>query len=337
MRRSELDLSRIVSCVLVMLIHSASAAYHSCPIDSAAFVPLTIMSTMARGSVGAFFMISGALFISRKELSIERLFRKNVLRLTAVFLVWSALYAVGTGLTDGIGSGYGFFMTVMKGHYHMWFLWAMIFCYLLLPVVHAAIHGNKLEVKYLLFLFFFLGLLMANFNLTPKPTYILHQLTKNLSVDYLPYLGYMVWGYYLAGREWGRKWLWLGPVIFAAVSVAAGLGNVWYSGYKQEADGWLFSYFSLPSFLQATAVFITFLPLKGKQLRGEKVISALSDCTLGVYLVHPMVIAVLNRLGFGVRGDSAVGDMLLFLPALSVICFAGTWLAKKIPILRKIV
>ena len=268
---------------MVIIIHAGSALYHSCPLYEPAFVPLCFISTAARGSVPVFFMLTGLLMLSRERLELGHFFRRHILRLAGLFLLWSALYAVGSRVASGsFGSAYDFFYSVMAGHYHMWFIAAMVTCCLFIPILHAAIHGAKLDTRWLLGVFLFLVLLMQNCNLTPDPAYILNRFTLNFTFDYLPYLLYIIWGWYLGQREYGRRTLWLAPLVFLLTAVLTTVGNVWYSEYRSYADGWLFSYFSLPNFIMASAMFCFFLALKGHAFKHAKLIHRLSDCTLGV-------------------------------------------------------
>ena len=337
MRRTELDLCRIVACVMVLFVHTGAEAFYACPILSPDFFPLCLISTAVRGSVPVFFMLSGALLLSRDRLDVLPFLKKHALYLTGMFFLWSLLYALGSRLAAGsFGSLYAFFFDVAQGHYHLWFLPAMVLCYLFMPPVWSALHGERLDARYLLFLFFLLGILWTNFNLTPDPAYILNRLTLDLSLEYLPYLGYAVWGYWLSAKSFGRKWLYIAPAVYIAVTVAAAFGNVWYSGYKGEADGWLFSYFSLPSFLQASAIFCFFRALGERPLRGGRALGYLSECTLGVYLIHPLVINVFQRLGYSVDPSRPVASLLVFTLALALTCFALTAAAKRLPVIRKL-
>ena len=68
MRRTELDLCRIAACLMVLFIHTSAELYHICLLDSPAFLSLSFISTMMRGSVPVFFMLTGALFLSRERL-----------------------------------------------------------------------------------------------------------------------------------------------------------------------------------------------------------------------------------------------------------------------------
>ncbi len=337
MRRTELDLCRIFGCLAVLMIHAGADIYHELPLESFSFAAVNFISTAVRGGVPLFFMLSGALFLPRPTLDLRHLLKRHILRLTALFYLWSLFYAALRALSGSFSSAYEFFFSVVAGHYHLWFLPAMVLCYLFLPPVHAAIHGTKLDPRWLLGLFFFLGIFLANCNLTPDAAPILNRFTMNFSLDYLPYLGYAVWGWWLAGREMPRRTLLFAPLMYLAVTLAAAFANRWYSGYKGVADGWLFSYFSLPSFLQSAAAFCFFLALRGRSFRHAGRIAQFADATLGVYLIHPLMINVLERLGLVITHAAAVPGLLGFFLLLAVLCFALILILRRIPLLRRLV
>lgn len=336
MRRTELDLCRIFGCLAVLMIHTGADIYHEIPLQSFSFAAVNFISTAVRGGVPLFFMLSGALFLSRLKLDIRRLLVHHALRLTGLYYLWSLLYALLRLASGGLSFGPEFFHAVVAGHYHLWFLPAMVLCYLFFPPVHAAVHGGGLDGRYLLGLFFGLGILMVNLNLTPDPAPVLFRFTQNFSLDYLPYLGYAVWGWWLAGRRMPEKTRWLSPLAYLAVTLLAAIGNRWYSGYKGEADGWLFHYFSVPSFLQASLAFCFFLSLGERKLPAARPIAALADASLGVYLIHPMVLNVLERFGIRVTPAAPVVSLVGVFLLLAIVCFAFTLIARRIPGLRRI-
>jgi surface polysaccharide O-acyltransferase-like enzyme len=293
---------------------------------------------MLRGGVPVFFMLTGALFLSRDELNIKRFLNTHVLRLILLFVFWSVLYAIGSRLVSGgLVFDYQFFYDVAKGHYHLWFLTAMATCCLFLPVVHAAIHKGELKGKYLLFLFFGLSILCANCNLTPDTALILNRITLNFSLDYLPYLGYAVWGWWLSRQSLGKCWLWIAPVGFLACTIATTCGNIWYSHYKGVADGWLFSYFSLSTLTQATMIFCFFQALREHEFKRPKLWAGLADCTLGVYLIHPLMINLVEALGFSPSLSHPVSSLVLFTLLVGLICFIVVLIMRHIPIVRKLI
>lgn len=336
MRRTELDLCRIFGCLAVLMIHAGADIYHEVPLGSWAFVLLNLISTAVRGGVPLFFMLSGALFLARPELDLRRFLIRHPLRITGIYYLWSLFYALLRVAGGSLTFGRDFVMAVVAGHYHMWFLPAMALCYLFLPAVHAAIHRGGLDGRYLTGLFLGLGIALANCNLTPDPAPILYRFTQNFSLDYLPYLGYAVWGWRLSSRKMPKRALLWAPLVWLLATLLAARGNRWYSGYHGGADGWLFSYFSLPSFVQASAVFCFCLALREHDFRFRKQLALLADATLGVYLIHPIVIGGIEKAGFRVTPDAPVLSLMGFFTLLAVLCFALSAIARKIPVLRKI-
>lgn len=337
MRRTELDLCRIAGCLMVLVIHAGSEIYHNVPLETIEFAVLNLISTSVRCGVPIFFMLTGALMLSRERLDTGRVLKNHALYLAAVFLLWSLIYAVIKGLLAGdFGSMQSFVYTVVSGHYHMWFIPAMVLCYLFIPFAHAAIHGYKVDTGYLLGLFFGLVLLTANMNLTPNPHVTLYKITQHFSFTYLPYMGYVVWGWFLSTKTMPKKTLWLGPLVYLVCTLVTTAGNHWYSFFKETADGWLFNYFSLPNFISATALFCFFLSLKDRGFKQKKLISNLADCTLGVYLIHPMMISLLEKLGLSVSPEAPVSGLLILIAVLAVACFAAVYVAKRIPVVKKI-
>ena len=114
-------------------------------------------------------------------------------------------------------------------------------------------------------------------------------------------------------------------------------GNIWYSHYKEVADGWLFSYFSLSTLTQATMCFCFFQALKDWPFRRPRLWAALADCTLGVYLLHPLFINILEALGLPMTLEAPTLSILGFTAVLAAACFAATALGRKIPIIRKLI
>ena len=336
MRRTELDLCRICGCLSVLMIHAGADIYHEVPLYGLSFKILNFISTAVRGGVPLFFMLSGALFLSRPKLELRRFLIRHPLRLTGLYYLWSLLYAVLRAVSGELSLGRDFVYAVVAGHYHMWFLPAMALCYLFLPVVHAAVHGGGLDGRFLTGLFLALGIALANCNLTPDPAPILYRFTQNFSLDYLPYLGYAVWGWRLQSLRMPKKTLVWAPLVWLAVTLLAARGNRWYSDYRSTADGWLFSYFSLPSFLQASAVFCFFLALRDHAFPRADGIASLADATLGVYLIHPIVIEAIERAGFCVTKGAPVLSLLGFFLLLTALCFALVLIARRAPLLRRI-
>ena len=83
-------------------------------------------------------------------------------------------------------------------------------------------------------------------------------------------------------------------------------------------------------------MFCFFLSLKDRQFKRAGIIRSLSDCTLGVYLIHPMMINLLEKLGIVIRPEAPVSGLLALFAVLAVACFAVVAVAKRIPLVRKL-
>jgi len=337
MRRTELDLCRITGCLMVLIIHASADIYHQLPLESLDFTLINFIASSVRSGVPIFFMLTGALMLGREKLDTKNLLKNHALYLAGIFLLWSLIYLVLKAILAGdFPDAYGFVYSLVSGHYHMWFIPAMIVCYLFTPPAHAAIHGQKLDARYLLGMFFGLVLLTSNMNLTPDTSPLLYKITTHFSFDYLGYMGYVVWGWWLSTRKMPKQTIWAAPLVFLLCCIVTSAANQWYSISKETADGWLFSYFSLPNFIEATAVFCFFLSLKDRHFRKPEIIRTLSDCTLGVYLIHPMMINLLEKLGIVITPKAPVSGLLALFAVLAVSCFALVAVAKRIPFVKKL-
>lgn len=335
MRRTELDLCRIAGCVSVMIVHTTSEFFWKLPIDSGAFFVINLLATAVRGCVPLFFMLSGILFLGREEMDLKKSILPRAFRLIALYFLWSAVYAVARLALGQVASVDEFLTLVIQGHYHLWFLPAMAICYLFLPVIHSAVHGKKLNLSYLLILFLLFSVASVTVKLFLSPDGKLYLLTQVFSLEYLPYVGYAILGAWLDSRPMPRQMRWAAPLVFLAVTLLAAMENLRFSLFRGVADGLLFDYFSVTSFLQATAVICFLLSWKGELSTRRRLLPALSDATLGVYLIHPMLIGVAEKTGLIPESLDPVLSCLLLSLFLTAASFLLTLIARRIPLVRK--
>ena len=76
-----LDLLRIISILSMILLHVAASFWYVSPSNSYNWIIMNIYDSLVRFCVPVFLMISGALFLSQKEINIKKLYTKNILRL----------------------------------------------------------------------------------------------------------------------------------------------------------------------------------------------------------------------------------------------------------------
>lgn len=335
MRRRELDLCRLVACFTVILAHSLGEFFWKVPLDSADFKIIIFLSSMIRGTIPLFFMISGILFLGRDRMNLKKTVQR-AFRLIGLFFFWSTVYALARLATGQVESPDAFLTLVIQGHYHLWFLPAMAICYFLLPLVHSAFHGKRLSLGYMLILLLLIPVVYKTSELFHGANARFFLLTRVFSLEYVPYVGYAIWGAWLDSRPMPKQLRWIAPLVWLAVSVLATLVNYRISLTAGWAEGRLFDSFSLSSFLQGSAILCFFLSWKGEGAGEGSLLPALSDATLGVYLIHPMLIALAEKLRLIPESLDPLLRLTLLFCFLTLTSFPLVILAKKIPLIRKL-
>ena len=146
MRRNyNLEIIRMISCIFVIVIHVTNyfcRAYGE--ITQSEYLFALLLDTLARVSVPCFFMISGALLLGREEPLKKH--GERLLRFLIALVVWSVVYYIWN-------------RAFMKTEYdlkeilyvptepHLWYLYAMIPIYMVLPFFQVMCKGmsRKLE------------------------------------------------------------------------------------------------------------------------------------------------------------------------------------------------
>ena len=146
MRRNyNLEIIRMISCIFVIVIHVTNyfcRAYGE--ITQSEYLFALLLDTLARVSVPCFFMISGALLLGREEPLKKH--GERLLRFLIALVVWSVVYYIWN-------------RAFMKTEYdlkeilyvptepHLWYLYAMIPIYMVLPFFQVMCKGmsGKLE------------------------------------------------------------------------------------------------------------------------------------------------------------------------------------------------
>ncbi len=211
-------------------------------------------------------------------------YRQRVLRLIPALIFWNAVYfrfrywgehlspAQAAGIFWSGGGFYG----------HMWFLPALLGLYLLVPAVRPWVLRRRRGTLAALLAFAFpavwlyFALTRAHFDTPPL-------------LKAIPFLAYLVLGYFL-DRYWprsGRWWLWL--VLLAALAsvvvIAARL-----PGRSPVGDC-----FSPTATGLALAVFLLCRNIVPAGRLAPARLRSMAAAALGIYLVHPLVLAVLDR------------------------------------------
>lgn len=337
------DLLRILAAFSVVMLHSASQYWYTLSPESVEWKIANGYDALFRFGVPIFVMISGALFLG-KELDVKRLYTHHILRLLAVYLIWSVAY----GLFDcrAYEAKYvtwaiiGF--EIEGGRYHLWFLPMIIGIYILLPLLHSWIrHADKKIIEYLLIIF--LVLQIGRETLTALlQNQMLEFLINIFDVQELSmacsYVGYFVLGYYITTEGIPKKWH---KIIYLAMIPAAVLNIVLSSISslrKGAPDGTIYDSYGVFTFIIVVGLFLLFTEVVAKVRYSEsvrKLIQEISLATFGIYVMHLMCIECLAEWGIDSMMLPNIIGIPLFAVLVFLLCFALAAIMRRIPIIGK--
>ena len=331
-RNPAIDLIKLVAILGVVMIHNCG---FDAPVLSIQWTSAVILRSLVSASVPLFFMCSGALMLNpKRELTLKRLFTRNLPRLVAAMLVWGILYmtydlACAHNLTpatflQGIKE-----VLVFKQKFHLYFLHIMIAVYLWLPVIRCFVcHATKRELQYALGLWFLLGVILPML-LCFWPFELLTDYPRQWRLNSVySAIGYGLAGYYLT--EYGmppKRGLLLATLGFGIV-----LGGTIYLSAR---DGVL-----RPDYLEGKTIGMALLALglfgwlSGRPEWGDhKAVRYLSGASFCVYLVHVFVLSLFHRLGIMPSPPYLLSIPLLTLANVGLSCLVYA-LLRRIPVVR---
>lgn len=332
------DMLRTLACVMVLLLHASSQHWYVVAPNDPQWVAMHVWNTATRSAVSIFFMLSGALFLNAPPPG-KKLWTRNIPRLLVTYIVWSLLYGIDNMTLPGFFENpLGVIDQAMVGRFHLWFLPAMIGVYLLLPALYAIVHyENGWALRPYLWVFGIFGILcgtVAAFDgLLPWAVSVGF---AKIVPELCGCCGYFILGYALTKIDPARLRRW--PLIvtfFAAAAVAAAAG-VLHSQRIGVATALLHGDFTITTFAEAVSLFLLFRTVKTPaDSRTARVFARLSACTLGIYLLHPFVLEVMLKFGFGTMLCSAWVSVPLVAAVVGLICLAVTAVLRRIPVVGK--
>ena len=195
-----LDYLRIICSFFVVLIHVSGIYYDSSLINSYTWKISYYYNGLSRFSVPNFFMISGALLLNR-DLSYNIIFNKYIKNIFVHLILWSIIYSLFNVNFWTLNIKAKFF-EIIKGHYHLWYLYTIIGIYITVPLF-SGISKNEQLFEDFLFLFYVIQIIIPNYIylFSYYSNYIFELLTYLNSTIHLNILSvyhfYFIIGHYL--------------------------------------------------------------------------------------------------------------------------------------------
>ena len=326
------DLLRVVAIFAVVAVHLSAMHWADVDVNSRAWFAFNLYCTAGKWSVPIFVMISGALFLGR-DTDIHTILKKNVARIATVFLSWSGCYAL-VYLVFRHAPLSVVLSEFIVGHYHLWFLYMIVGLYLLIPLLRPIVKSESLTRYFLLLAFVFTFLLPQLALFTSFVSYEASTVIRTVimySYCFFP-LGftiYFVGGYYLSRRNFSRR----EEIVLYCVGIAALLFSIIAPAVLSRAQGaanpTFYSYNDLNVLCTSVPIFVFAKQHLNFPRMGERAYTLLrkmSKYSFGVYLVHPMVIELLQHFGI----DTFSCNAFFSVPLLAVFVFAVSTLISAL-------
>lgn len=340
-RNYYLDLTRVVAVLAVVMLHTSAPFVTEYIPPAPEFLWGNIFDSMARLGVPLFIMISGALMLDEnKDIKINTLFFKNIKNIVLLLLFWSAVYCVCYKVANPLITGKALSLrsiigSFVMGHYHMWYLYMIIGLYLITPFLRTFV---KKENKNLVLLFIAISLVsqftipvLNSLSLIVEDAAYLVQFINKFHLGFFDgYAAYYLAGWYLVHIGIEKKRL------YFSLGMAALLITILYTQFTADYAN-AYSNQNIFIFLYSTSAF-AMLNCKPRfnisTSRGRR-ICALSNLSFGVYIVHPLLQTM-----YGAMIDYTENAFLYILCEFGIVIllsFAGTYIASKLPVIKKAV
>lgn len=338
------DVLRVVSIFFVIVIHVTSAGMKLCAPVTAVWRVNWLVNSISRWAVPVFFMVSGALFLEpSRELTLKKLYKKNILRIVVCIIVWGFLYSLLDQYIYGTLSAKSALVAVygiLTGNtgYHLWFLYTLLMLYIAIPLFRLiTINASKRQLEYALAMWGVFSLLIGQINYFAAEA--------GLGTDLLPfspfvitgYGGYFLLGYYLKSYPLHGNVKKAGYIL-AAVSVCAIIfgKTLLFSAFEKETVALEFP-LGIFSCLLAVMIFTMAQNLRISD-NASRILEFLGQHVFGIYLTHVFFVSLVYHI-WNVKPDYCQPALAVFISSVGIFgaSLFVSWILSKIPLLRRLV
>lgn len=329
-----IHLLRVIAVFAVVVIHSSINTFHGQPIGSTNWNFGNFLYSASRFCVPVFFMISSFLLI-KDNIDIRAFYISKYRRLLVPLVFWSLFYYYFNGgsftdLPSAIKA-----ITTRFTSFHLWFLYAMIGFYFIIPIVSILFYRTSMRtfIFYTVILFIFSNLFMFLHNVYGMTDFPYNTLMNFFNAYFIyAFLGVVI-------RSAPKHTI---SMIIALVIAILSVVFIYYSTknisiHNNTANETFYSYTYPPVVILSICVFYLLSNVTiHHNPTFRKILASVADCSFGIYLIHLAVYVVLQNT-FDMEGH----HRNMFTPlliAFKVLCISYilVFLGRKIPVLKKV-
>lgn len=332
-----IDLLRCLAAFAVIAIHVLGPfRYLYGEIPNADWLAAMGINSFSRWAVPVFVMISGALLLSsQRSFNCEVYLSKRISKVVIPFIGWTIIYSIASGfMIEGVFTGVFSSETALTmieeapnqpTWYHLWFFYDFIPLYFAIPFLQLIVKKLNHDLYKFVVVTFMVLFLM-------KWLKVESFLQENLIL----YIGYLLLGHYLFTHEHSQTrkyWLIAGVAMLLMnffgswqLAIETGKYSSFYMGYK-----------TLNTVIIAVMIFV-YAQHYSDQIQGKlrALISLIAKYSLGIYLLHPLLLIPVRDLQNGFY--SFFNSNWLAIPILTIatmmISLLCVMLLARIPVIK---
>jgi surface polysaccharide O-acyltransferase-like enzyme len=346
------DLIRTVGILLVIMLHVSNEYYtaiYQTPLESAVYWwTATVYKFLTLSCVPLFVMLSGALLLQPSKINepIKVFLRKRVNRIGLAYAFWSAIYLVWGFFTSQMPVTFfnvlqGIIMGLFTGPwYHFWFLYLIAGLYLVTPILRAVVAYRKQNLLRYLIILWFLGVAVV-----PLLQLLTGYSLNNSVFVFGGWIGYFVLGTYLQNKRL-RSSILYGLFFLGLIWTIASTWFMHFLFHSLEQDYFFFDYLTANVIVASVALFMILSKFNAdwpgsNHPRISKVVHAISENTLPIFMFHLIILESLQRGYFGFKLSLTMLNPIIGVPLITIVTFFITFglviLMKKVPVLKKLI
>ncbi len=292
-------------------------------------------------------MLTGALLLqpSKVDEPIRVFLRKRLGRIGVVFAFWSVVFFAWSYFADHTVLSVTYVLQSLAyagPYYHFWFIYLIAGLYLVTPVLRVVVaHANLKILRYLVILWF------VGVSVMPLMALIIGYSLNSSLFLIGGWIGFFVFGAYLImGKFEVRKWI-LYAFLFAGLFSTI-IGS-WLLAFPFHSLGRYFFFFDSLTANVIVFSFALFMILSKYPPTWPgthhpfvgKVVHAISQNTLPLYLFHMIILLSLQRGYFGFKLSLLTLNPFIEIPLTATvtlfISLALILLMKKVPVLKRLI
>ena len=335
-RNISIDLIKAVAIIFVLFIHSCTFSF---PVSSKEWLISLFYRSVSGCAVPLFLMASGAVLLNpQKELSLKKLWFKNIIRIVLAMLFWGFIYNLWHLYDSSMLSFENVILSLKElfffnQEFHFYYMHIILIVYVFLPVTRIiAGNSSKKQLEYLIAVWFALAIIYPTV-WRYYPFILFGGMTTMYGIN-LTYasIGYGVLGYYLLKHPFPK---WISSIIFiSGFFMTFGL-----TYFKSNECDVLYEHFlagnGVPVCFMAIGLFSFVQGINIKKASLAKSISYISKASFCVYLIHILVMYVLKKNDI----NTSLAPIFVSIPLYAFTIFSISvfiyFVLSKIPLVKK--